>query len=80
LALSKIDLHRGNGILRPEDKPPKMAFRRLLRKRNLDVTPLQARMRNVRRRSSPHLPRRLSFRVLAYRPQAERLGDLNVES
>jgi hypothetical protein len=27
LALSKIDLHRGNGILRPRDKPPKMAFR-----------------------------------------------------
>src|SRR3954447_13625113 len=24
---SKIDLHRGNGIPRPRDKPPKIAFR-----------------------------------------------------
>src|SRR3954447_5525831 len=24
---SKIDLHRGNGIPRPRDKPPKLAFR-----------------------------------------------------
>ena len=29
---------------------------------------------------SPHLPRHLLFRILAYRLQAERLGDLDVES
>jgi hypothetical protein len=42
---------------------------------------VQARLHNVLRRGpSPHLPRHLLFRVLAYRLQAERLGDLDVES
>ena len=48
--------------------------------RDLDVSSLQARLHNVFRRPSPHLPRHLLFRVLAYRLQAERLGDLDVES
>jgi Protein of unknown function (DUF2924) len=49
--------------------------------RDLDVALLQARSRNMfRRRPSPHLPRHLLFRVLAYRLQAELLGDLDVES
>jgi Protein of unknown function (DUF2924) len=49
--------------------------------RDLDVATLQARLHNVRRRGlSPHLPRHLLLRVLAYRLQAERLGDLDVES
>ena len=53
----------------------------IARLRDLDVASLQARMHNVfRRRPSPHLPRHLLFRVLAYRLQAERLGDLDVES
>ena len=47
--------------------------------RDLDVASLQARSQ-LRRRPSPHLPRHLLFRVLAYRLQAERLGDLDVES
>ena len=32
------------------------------------------------RRPSPHLPRHLLFRVLAYRLQADHLGDLDTES
>src|ERR1700716_878176 len=53
----------------------------IARLRDLDVASLQARLHNVlRRRPSPHLPRHLLFRVLAYRLQAERLGDLDVQS
>jgi hypothetical protein len=53
----------------------------IARLRDLDVASLEARSRNMfGRRPSPHLPRHLVFRVLAYRLQAERLGDLDVES
>jgi hypothetical protein len=53
----------------------------IARLRGLDVASLQARSHNVfGRRPSPHLPRHLLFRVLAYRLQADRLGDLDVES
>ncbi len=53
----------------------------IARLRDLDVASLQTRSHKVlRRRPSPHLPRHLLFRVLAYRLQAERLGDLDVES
>jgi phosphatidylserine/phosphatidylglycerophosphate/cardiolipin synthase-like enzyme len=53
----------------------------IARLRDLDIASLQARSRNVfRRRTSPHLPRHLLFRILAYRLQADRLGDLDVES
>src|SRR3979409_480131 len=53
----------------------------IARLRDLDVASLTARSPPVlRRRPSPPLPRHLLFRVLAYRLQAERLGDLDVES
>ena len=53
----------------------------IARLRDLDVRDLQARWRNTFRRApSPHLPRHLLFRVLAYRLQADRLGDLDTES
>jgi hypothetical protein len=53
----------------------------IARLRDLDVASLQVRLHNVlRREPSPHLPRHLLFRVLAYRLQAEHLGDLDVES
>jgi hypothetical protein len=49
--------------------------------RDLDISALRARWRNMFRRAPPpHLPRHLLFRVLAYRLQADRLGDLDAES
>ena len=46
--------------------------------RGLDLEGLRARWRTVFRRHAPsHLPRHLLFRILAYRLQADRLGDLD---
>src|SRR5262249_25067798 len=48
---------------------------------DLDVGTLRARWHTMfRRRPSPHLPRHLLFRVLAYRLQADCFGDLDAES
>lgn len=48
------------------------------RLRNLDVDALGARWRTLfRRKAPPRLPRHLLFRTLAYRLQAEALGDLD---
>jgi len=45
--------------------------------RDLDVDGLQSRWRTVfRRKAPPRLPRHLLFRILAYRLQADHLGDL----
>ncbi len=53
----------------------------IARLRDLDVGDLQSRWHTVfRRRPPPHLPRHLLFRVLAYRLQADVLGDLDGES
>jgi hypothetical protein len=53
----------------------------IARLRDLDVGSLQAHWHNeFGRRPPPHLPRHLLFRVLAYRLQAARLGDLDAES
>jgi hypothetical protein len=53
----------------------------ITRLRDLDAGALRANWRNVFRRQPPaHLPRRLLFRMLAYRLQADRLGDLDSES
>ena len=49
--------------------------------RELDVSTLRARWRVVFRKDAPpHLPRHLLMRVLAYRLQSDRLGDLDAES
>lgn len=49
--------------------------------RDLDAGALRARWQNVfRRQPPPHLPRHQLFRMLAYRLQADRLGDLDGES
>jgi|SRR5215212_1616665 len=49
--------------------------------RELDISTLRARWRVVFRKDAPsHLPRHLLMRVLAYRLQADRLGDLDAES
>jgi Protein of unknown function (DUF2924) len=46
--------------------------------RDLDLTGLRARWHPVFRRKAPdHLPRHLLYRMIAYRLQAERLGDLD---
>lgn len=53
----------------------------IARLRDLDVVELRSRWHNVfGRRPHPHLPRHLLFRVLAYRLQADHLGDLDGES
>ncbi len=50
----------------------------IARLRDLDLGGLQARWHTVfRQKPSPHLPRHLLFRVLAYRLQADQLGDLD---
>jgi hypothetical protein len=48
--------------------------------RDLDAGALRARWQTVfSRRPPPHLPRHLLYRVLAYRLQADHLGDLDRE-
>ena len=50
----------------------------IARLRGLDAGELRARWHTVFRRRAPaHLPRHLLFRILAYRLQADRLGDLD---
>jgi len=53
----------------------------IARLRGLDVGALRARWHTVfRRRAPPCLPRHLLFRILAYRLQADRLGELDADS
>jgi Protein of unknown function (DUF2924) len=50
----------------------------IARARDPDISSLRARWQSVFRRKAPdHLPRHLLFRMIAYRLQAERLGDLD---
>ena len=49
--------------------------------RGLDLSTLRSRWRVVFRKDAPpHLPRHLLMRVVAYRLQADRLGNLDAES
>ena len=53
----------------------------IARLRGLDIGELRARWHTVFRRRAPlHLPRHLLFRILAYRLQADRLGELDADS
>ena len=53
----------------------------IARLRGLDVGQLRARWHTVFRRGAPpHLPRHLLFRILAYRLQADQLGDIDAGS
>ena len=66
------------GLALPHQKTLDVEIARL---RDLDVGALRARWHSVLgRRAPPHLPRHLLFRVLAYRLQADRIGDLDAES
>src|SRR6266702_4477577 len=66
------------GRARPDRKTIDVEIARL---RELDVAVLRARWHTVfGRRSPPHLPRHLLFRIMAYRLQADLLGDLDTES
>jgi Protein of unknown function (DUF2924) len=70
--------HAKNGRAQPDRKALDVEIARL---RELDVGALRARWHTVfGRRSPPHLPRHLLFRILAYRLQADHLGDLDPES
>ena len=52
----------------------------IVRLRDLDVASLRARWRTAFRRPAPqHLPRHILFRALAYRLQADELGDLDAD-
>jgi hypothetical protein len=48
--------------------------------RDLDLSGLRARWHSVFRKAPDHLPRHLLYRMIAYRLQAERLGDLDHET
>ena len=53
----------------------------IARLRGLEVGDLRTRWHTVfRRRAPPQLPRHLLFRILAYRLQADQLGDLDADS
>ncbi len=53
----------------------------IARLRDLDFTDLKARWHTLfGRRPPPQLPRHLLFRMLAYKLQADRLGDLDADS
>jgi hypothetical protein len=53
----------------------------IARLRGLDVAELRARWHSIFRRKAPsHLPRHLLFRVVAYRLQADALGDLDPDT
>src|SRR6476620_11353188 len=70
--------HVKNGRLQPDQKAIDVEIARL---RDLDVGALRARWHAVLGRGAPaHLPRHLLFRILAYRLQADQLGDLAPES
>jgi hypothetical protein len=63
---------------RPASPDRRELEREVARLRDLDVKALRARWHTVFRRRAPaHLPRHLLFRVLAYRLQVDRLGDLD---
>jgi len=66
------------GPAQPDRKALDIEIARL---RDLDVGALGARWHTLfGRRPLPHLPRHLLFRIMAYRLQADRLGDLDAES
>jgi hypothetical protein len=66
------------GLALPDHKKLDVEIARL---RDLDVKGLRCHWQSIiGRQPPPHLPRHLLFRILAYRLQANRFGDLDAES
>src|SRR5215471_1768531 len=69
------------GVFDPALPDREVLDNEIARLRGLDIVDLRARWHTVfGRRAPPHLPRHLLFRILAYRLQADRLGDLDADS
>src|SRR5215471_2039844 len=69
------------GVFDPALPDREVLDNEIARLRGLDIVDLRARWHTVfGRRAPPHLPRHLLFRILAYRLQADRLGDLDKAS
>jgi len=68
-------------VINPAVPDRELLDNEIARLRGLDVGGLRARWHTMfRRRAPPHLPRHLLFRMLAYRLQADHLGDLDSET
>src|SRR5262249_57336158 len=68
-------------VINPAVPDGKVLDNEIARLRGLDLEELQARWHTAFRRRAPsHLPRHLLFRILAYRLQADRLGELDADS
>jgi hypothetical protein len=73
--------HYGSVVIDPAVPDKASLDNEIARLRGLDVGDLRARWHTVfRRRAPPHLSRHLLFHILAYRLQADRLGDLDADS
>src|SRR5882757_11150008 len=71
----------GRVVIDPAVPDRELLDNEIARLRGLDVGELQARWHTMfRRRAPPHLTRHLLFRILAYRLQADQLGDLDADS
>jgi hypothetical protein len=68
-------------VIDPAVPDGKALANEIARLRGLGVEKLRARWHTAfRRRAPPHLPRHLLFHILAYRLQADRLGELDADS
>jgi hypothetical protein len=68
-------------VIDPTVPDREMLDNEIARLRGLDVGDLRARWHTAFRRAAPpHLPRHLLFRILAYRLQADKLGDLHADT
>jgi hypothetical protein len=68
-------------VINPAVPDRELLDNEIARLRGLDAGELRARWHTVFRRAAPpHLPRHLLFRILAYRLQADQLGDLNTDT